>query len=82
MTRGLSVGPQADPAVKARETRFVATLRNRKTRSLSLGERVEIAETASTKPKNDREIQFDHNSAEISTTSMPSVQVLTPTAAH
>ena len=76
LTRGLSVGPQADPALRARKIRFVATLRNRKTRSLSLGERVEIAETASTKPKNDREIQFDHNSAEISTTSMPSVQAL------
>ena len=82
LTRGLSAGPQADPAAKAREIRFVATLRNRKTRSLSLGEREEIAEIASTKPKIDLEIQFDYNSAEISTTSMPSVQVLTPTAAH
>ena len=76
LTRGLSVGPQADPAVKAREIRFVATLRNRKTRSLSLGEREQIAEIASTKPKIDLEIQFDYNSAEIRTSSMPSVQAL------
>ena len=76
LTRGLSAGPQADPAAKAREIRFVATLPNRKTRSLSLGEREEIAEIASTKPKIDLEIQFDYNSAEISTTSMPSVQAL------
>jgi outer membrane protein OmpA-like peptidoglycan-associated protein len=76
LTRGLSVGPQADPAVKAREIGFIATLRNRKTRSLSLNEREEIAEIASTKPKIDLEIQFDYNSAEISTTSMPSVQAL------
>ncbi len=65
LTRGLSVGPQADPAVKAKEIRFVDTLRNRKTRSLSLGEREEIAEIAATKPKIDLEIQFDYNSADI-----------------
>jgi outer membrane protein OmpA-like peptidoglycan-associated protein len=76
LTRGLSTGPQADPAVKAKETGFIATLRNRKTRSLSLGEREEIAEIASTKPKIDLEIQFDYNSADISSSSMPSVQAL------
>ena len=76
LTRGLSAGPQADPAVKAKQIRFVDTLRNRKTRSLSLGEREEIAEIASTKPKIDLEIQFDYNSAEISKNSMPAVQEL------
>jgi outer membrane protein OmpA-like peptidoglycan-associated protein len=76
LTRGLSVGPQADPAVKAREIGFVDTLRNRKTRSLSLNEREEIAEIASTKPKIDLDIQFDYNSADISKTSMPAVQEL------
>ena len=76
LTRGLSAGPQADPAVKAKEIGFVATLRNRKTRSLSLGEREEIAEIASTKPKIDLDIQFDYNSAEISATSMSAVQEL------
>jgi outer membrane protein OmpA-like peptidoglycan-associated protein len=76
LTRGLSVGPQADPAVKAREIGFVQTLRNRKTRSLSTGEREEIAEIASTKPNIDLDIQFDYNSADISTSSMPSVQAL------
>jgi outer membrane protein OmpA-like peptidoglycan-associated protein len=76
LTRSLSAGPQADPAVKAREMDFVATLRNRKTRSLSMGEREEIAEIASTKPKIDLDIQFDYNSADISKASMPSVQEL------
>ena len=76
LTRGLSVGPQADPAVTAKETGFIATLRNRKTRSLSLGEREEIAEIASTKPKIDLEIQFDYNSADISSSSLPTVQAL------
>ena len=76
LTRGLSAGPQVDPAVKAKEISFVATLRNRNTRSLSLGEREEIAEIAATKPKIDLDIQFDYNSADIRTSSMPAVQEL------
>jgi outer membrane protein OmpA-like peptidoglycan-associated protein len=76
LTRGLSAGPQIDPAVKASEIGFVQTLRNRKTRSLSMGEREEIAEIASTKPKIDLDIQFDFNSAEISASSLPAVQSL------
>jgi outer membrane protein OmpA-like peptidoglycan-associated protein len=76
LTRGLSAGPQADPAVKAKEIDFVQTLRNRKTRSLSMGEREEIADIAATKPNIDLDIQFDYNSADISTASMPSLQAL------
>jgi outer membrane protein OmpA-like peptidoglycan-associated protein len=76
LTRSLSLAPPADPAVKAREITFVDSLRNRKTRSLSLGEREEIAEIASTKPKIDLEIQFDYNSAEISKSSTQAVQEL------
>jgi outer membrane protein OmpA-like peptidoglycan-associated protein len=75
LTRGLSV-EQVDPAVKAKEVGFIATVRNRKTRSLSLGEREEIAEIASTKPKIDLDIQFDYNSAAISATSVSAVQEL------
>src|SRR6201996_3665443 len=76
LPRGLSVGPQQDPSAKAAEVGFVQTIRNRKTRSLSSGEREEIAEIAETKPKIDLEIQFDYNSADISASSMPSVQSL------
>ena len=76
LTRGLSVGPQVDPAVQAMEAGFVQTLRNRKTRSLSMGEREEIAEIAATKPKIDLDIQFDYNSADISQASLPDVQSL------
>src|ERR1700682_1076546 len=76
LTRGLSTGPQVDPAVQAKETSFVDTLRNRKTRSLSLGEREEIAEIASTKPNIDLEIHFDYNSADISKGSTRAVQEL------
>ncbi len=76
LTRGLSTGPQADPVVQAKESSFVETLRNRKTRSLSLGEREEIAEIASTKPNIDLEIHFDYNSADISEGSTQAVQEL------
>jgi outer membrane protein OmpA-like peptidoglycan-associated protein len=70
VTRGLSVGPQADPAVQAKESTFLNTVRNRSTRSLSTGEREQIAELAATK------LQFDYNSADIAKTSVPSVQAL------
>jgi outer membrane protein OmpA-like peptidoglycan-associated protein len=78
VTRGLSAGPQqqVDTAAQAKEMGFVNTLRNRSTRSLSLGERQEIAELAATKPKIDLEIQFDYNSADISKNSMKAVQEL------
>jgi outer membrane protein OmpA-like peptidoglycan-associated protein len=75
LTRSLSA-PLPDPSVKAKEISFVDSLRNRKTRSLSLGEREEIAEIASTKPRIDLDIQFDYNSAEIRKTSLSSVQEL------
>jgi outer membrane protein OmpA-like peptidoglycan-associated protein len=75
LTRGLTLEP-VDTAAKAKEADFVATLRNRKTRSLTLGEREEIADIAAKKPKIDLDIQFDYNSAEISKTSLPSVQEL------
>jgi outer membrane protein OmpA-like peptidoglycan-associated protein len=76
VTRGLSTGPQVDTAAQAKEASFVDTLRNRKTRSLSLGEREEIAELAATKPNIDLEIRFDYNSADISRNAMPAVQEL------
>ncbi|WP_454631262.1 OmpA family protein [Bradyrhizobium cenepequi] len=77
LTRGLSTGPQqVDTAATAKETKFVDGLRNRPTRSLSLGERQEIAELAATKPQINLEIQFDFNSAEISQSSSQAVQEL------
>jgi outer membrane protein OmpA-like peptidoglycan-associated protein len=76
LTRGLSVGPQVDPAKTAAEGAFVQKLRNRTTRSLSSGEREEIATIAQEKPNIDLEINFEYNSADISAKSMPSVQAL------
>jgi outer membrane protein OmpA-like peptidoglycan-associated protein len=63
-------------AAAADQGRFVETLRNRKTRSLSSGEREEIATIAADKPKIDLEITFDYNSADISAKSLPNVQAL------
>jgi outer membrane protein OmpA-like peptidoglycan-associated protein len=78
LTRGLSNGPQTqtDPVNAAAEGKFVQSLRNRPTRSLSLNEREEIAAIVKDKPKIDLEINFDYNSAEISAKSLPSVQAL------
>lgn len=75
LTRGLSAAP-VDTAARSKEASFVDTLRNRKTRSLSLGERQEIAEIAATKPRIDLEIHFDYNSADISKESTQAVQEL------
>ena len=76
LTRGLSAGPQIDPAVAAEEGRFVQKIRGRSTRSLSSTEREEIATIVKDKPKIDLEINFDYNSADISAKSLPSVQAL------
>lgn len=76
LTRSLSLKPQSDSTTLAAQGRFVDSLRNRRTRSLSIDEREEIATIAADKPKIDLEITFDYNSAEISTTSLPSVQAL------
>jgi outer membrane protein OmpA-like peptidoglycan-associated protein len=78
LTRGLSTGPQTqtDPAAAAAEGKFVQTLRNRPTRSLSVTEREEIATIVKDKPKIDLEINFDYNSADISAKSLTSVQAL------
>ena len=65
LTRSLS-GPPADPAKAAAETKFVNQIKNRTTRSLSVGEREQIAEIAKEKPSIDLEITFDYNSAKLS----------------
>jgi outer membrane protein OmpA-like peptidoglycan-associated protein len=75
LTRGLSAAP-VDAAATAKEATFVNSLRNRPTRSLSLGEREEVAQLAANKPKIDLEIHFDYNSAEIARTSVQAVQEL------
>src|SRR5258705_10458461 len=66
LTRGLSAGPQADPAATAAETRFVTSIRGRTTRSLSQTEAEENAPLVKDKPKIDLEINFAYKSADIS----------------
>ena len=77
LTRSLSLtSAPADPVATAEKARFVENLRNRKTRSLSSGEREEIANFAADRPNIDLEIAFDYNSADISASSLPNVQAL------
>lgn len=75
LTRSLSMAP-ADTAAAAAEGRLIDSLRNRKTRSLSSGEREQIAEIAKDKPNIDLEITFDYNSATISRQAEPAMQAL------
>ena len=76
LTRGLSAGPQADPAAQAKEATFLNSLRNRPTRSLSIGEREEIAQLAANKPKIDLEIQLRLQLGRHRKTSVQAVQAL------
>jgi len=76
LTRGLSMGPQADPAPNPAETKLINSIRGRSTRSLSNTEREEIASMAKDKPNIDLTITFDYNSADISAKSLPEVQKL------
>jgi outer membrane protein OmpA-like peptidoglycan-associated protein len=64
LTRSLSVSP-ADQAKKAETDKFVNTLRNRPTRSLSSDEREKIVSVAESRPRIDMEIKFEFNSADI-----------------
>ena len=73
LTRSLSMGA---PAVNPAEGQFVDSLRNRRTRSLSSGEREQIATIAKDKPNIDLEITFDYNSADISGKAQPAVEAL------
>ena len=76
LTRGLSMAPPADPTVNGAEGKFVDTLRNRNARSLSTGEREQIATIVKDKPNIDLEITFEYNSADISAKAQPAVQAL------
>jgi outer membrane protein OmpA-like peptidoglycan-associated protein len=78
LTRSLSMGAPApaNPAAAEAEGKFMQSLRNRSTRSLSAGEREQIAAIVKDKPKIDLEINFDYNSDRISAKSLPAVQAL------
>jgi len=76
LTRSLSAAPPTQPAASAADSRFIDTLRNRNTRSLSSGEREQIAVIADTRPSIDLEINFEYNSATIAARARPSVEAL------
>jgi outer membrane protein OmpA-like peptidoglycan-associated protein len=75
LTRGLTA-PPADTAKATEELKFIDTVRNRQTRSLSTTERDQIASIAKEKPSIDLEINFDYNSAVISKTAQAGVKAL------
>ena len=76
LTRSLSAPSAAETAKAADEQKFVNTIKNRTTRSLSSGEREQIAEIAKEKLNIDLEITFDYNSANISQKALPAVAAL------
>ena len=75
VSRGLTTSP-SDAARAVDETRFLSTVRNRPSRSLSTEERDKIASIANSKPKIDLEINFEFNSAIIGSKAMPQVTEL------
>jgi outer membrane protein OmpA-like peptidoglycan-associated protein len=75
ITRGLTTSP-ADAARNAQETKFVNSLRNRPTRSLTLAEREQITSIAKKRPSIDLEVNFDYNSDNIGSEAVPQVTAL------
>jgi outer membrane protein OmpA-like peptidoglycan-associated protein len=76
LTRSLSAAQPAETAKAAEENKFINQIRNRTTRSLSTGEREQIAAIATDKPNIDLEITFDYNSANLSPKALPAVAAL------
>lgn len=75
LTRGLTTSP-ADAARNAEEAKFVNSLRNRPTRSLTTVEREQITSIAQKRPKIDLEVNFDFNSDQIGSKATPQVTAL------
>src|SRR5437868_1736836 len=75
LTRSLTAAPE-DKAKTAAENKFVQSIKNRTTRSLSSGERDQIYAIAQDKPNIDLTINFDFNSAEISNSALSQVDAL------
>jgi outer membrane protein OmpA-like peptidoglycan-associated protein len=75
LTRGLTT-PPADAARNAEEAKFVNTLRNRPTRSLTTAEREQITSIAQKRPSIDLEVNFDYNSDHIGSKGIPQVSAL------
>jgi len=75
-TRSLSGGSSAPKAMSTEDRKFIDTVRTKRTRSLSAGERERVAAIAKEKPSIDLEIVFDYNSANISPKNLSAVKEL------
>jgi outer membrane protein OmpA-like peptidoglycan-associated protein len=75
ITRGLTTSP-AEAARNAEEAKFVNSLRNRQTRSLTTAEREQITSIAQKRPSIDLEVNFDYNSDNIGAKASPQVSAL------
>jgi len=75
LTRGLSMTPP-EATTNPVDARFIDTVRNRATRSLSMGEREQIATIADQRQSIDLEINFDYNSATIGARARSAVDAL------
>jgi outer membrane protein OmpA-like peptidoglycan-associated protein len=73
-TRSLTATP-ADTS-RTVDRKFLDTVKNRATRSLTTDEREQIAEIAKDRPSVDIEINFDYRSAKIGPAAVPSVTAL------
>ncbi|MBN8978959.1 MAG: OmpA family protein [Rhizobiales bacterium] len=76
LTRSLSMTPPPEAATSPTDARFIDTVRNRTTRSLSTGERQQIATIADQRPSIDLEINFDYNSTTIGARAKSAVEAL------
>lgn len=72
-TRGLVTSPTPQ---SIENQRFIDSLRNVRTRSLTLEERQKVTAIARDKPRIDLEIYFDFNSAEITAKAVPDLMTL------
>ena len=75
LTRSLSAAP-VDTVQNAEDRKFVNSLRNRTTRSLSSDEREKIVAVTKDQPAIDLEITFNFNSATVASTAMADVDKL------
>ena len=75
VTRSLTLSPPA-AAMSPADAKFLDSVRNRPTRSLTLDERQELATIAKDKLSIDIDIDFDYNSAQIGSTATPGITAL------
>lgn len=76
LTRGLSMTAPPEATTNPVDARFIDSVRNRATRSLSMGEREQIATMADQRQSIDLEINFDYNSATIGARARSAVDAL------